>query len=708
MESLVLSKLKSLGQEKAKYKNRLKSLNPNFEFSNIDDHLKILFSHEKFGKNEKINIRNKENGIELISSLNNDEFQYLYMSNMDEIKLINDFFSKKSTRRINLTLSGFCDKTIDIEFYIIFIMGNGERTNIKVIPGKNSMFTVPNMENVDAIKVAIRVKGNGYSYLHNPFLYSQEVKSSSNNRPSKNKAPKKIKEMKVIFIGDEFTTRSFDPECNLIKVTPENWEEELSLLEPDLFFCESAWLGNNGAWQNKVGTGGPRDNSTLLNLVEWCKENDIPTAFWNKEDPFHYNAFVETAKHFDFVFTTDSNSVAKYTADGCKNVYSFPFAAQPEYHNPIEKYKRINNVVFAGAYYGDKFPERKQVMDNMIEISGKYGLEIYDRNFNNPDSPNQFPKDFKNYIVGTLKGDEIEKAYKGYKLSLNVNSIVDSPTMFSRRVFEIIASNTPVVSSESLGIKNLFGDIVIASNNFNELQERIQKYFEDDYYYKTNRLLGLRKVMDEHTYTHRIKMMLEKMDIGFIEEDHCVTVVGIVRSKEDYEELMNQYNRQAWKKKNLLILLDIFDGYLDIFNGNNNKEVKTYLIDYIHNYSSLNDVIDTDYFAVFDKKHYYGDYYLTDMMLSTLYVKDAIIVKGEGEEYTFAMSGHICKSLIRKKSTGLLNPTELIKIIENKELNELNDWFKFGARFFNIDGFNFISNYKGKKNIKKKINQLTI
>ncbi|MDQ6600385.1 CgeB family protein [Bacillus salipaludis] len=708
MESLLLNKLKSLGQEKAKYKKRLKYLNPNFEFSNIDDFYNITLSKEKFGVNQKITLKNKDNGIELYSSLHANEHQYLYLSDVNEIKAIKDFFDKKSGQRINLTLSGFCDNSIDIEFYFIFILSSGERVNIKVNPGKNKTFNVPEKEKVQSIKIAIRVKGNGFTYLHNPFLYSQDLNGLQQKRSIKNKAPKKIKEMNVIFIGDEFTTRSFEPEFNLIKVTPQNWEVELSTVEPDLFLCESAWLGNNGAWQNKVGTGGPRDNSILLNLVSWCKENGIPTAFWNKEDPFHYNAFIETAKHFDYVFTTDSNSVEKYTADGCQDVYCFPFAAQPKYHNPIEKYQRINNVVFAGAYYGDKFPERKQVMDNMIEISGKYGLEIYDRNYNNPESPNQFPESFKNYIVGTLKGDEIEKAYKGYKLSLNVNSIVDSPTMFSRRVFEIIASNTPVVSSESLGIKNLFGDIIIASNNFNELQDRIKKYFEDDHYYKTNRLLGLRKVLAEHTYTNRIKMMLDKMGIEFIEEDHSVTVVGVVRSKDDYEELMKQYQRQEWKKKKLLILLDIFDGYLEIFNANNNKEVKSYLIDYIHNYSSLSDIIDTDYFAVFDKKHFYGDFYLTDMMLATLYVSDSIIVKGSGEEYTFTVNGHISKSLIRKKSTGILKPSELLNIIENKDLNVLDDWFKFGVRFFNIDEFNFVNNYKGKKNSIKKIKQLTV
>ena len=37
-------------------------------------------------------------------------------------------------------------------------------------------------------------------------------------------------------------------------------------------------------------------------------------------------------------------------------------------------------------------------------------------------------------------------AYREYKVFLNVNSVVGSPTMCARRIFEITASGTPVVS----------------------------------------------------------------------------------------------------------------------------------------------------------------------------------------------------------------------------------------------------------------------
>lgn len=705
METFISNRLKSLGSTKAYYKERLKSINPNQDSAIVDNLLNININSKTFGKHKKILINDQPNGIELNSSLSNNEHQYLYITEVSEIESIFKFLKDHENFPFSFTVNGFHEKTLEIEIFLVLIKQNDERTNVKVKLGSQVIFTLNKHDNIKTIKVAIRVKGYGFAYLHNPHLYSKYLDQVRNYSKNINQL-KKIKEMNVIFIGDEFTTRSFEPEFNLIKVTPDNWEAEVIQFQPDFFFCESAWLGNNGAWKNKVGTGGPRDNTILLNLISWCKTNDIPTVFWNKEDPFHFNAFIETAKHFDHIFTTDSNSIEKYKSIGCSSVFSFPFAAQPKYHNPIEKFERIDKVVFAGAYYGEKFPERKQVMDNMINISGKYGIDIYDRNYNNPESPNQFPDEFKEFIKGTLKGDEIEKAYKGYKLSLNVNSIVDSPTMFARRVFELLASNTPVISSKSQGINVMFGELVIASNNINDLQTRINNYFNDNNYYLTNRLQSLRKVLSEHTYTNRIKMMLEKIGIDFVDVKNEVTVVGIVKSKDDYNMLLDQYNRQRWSNKKLIILLDLFDGYLDVFNENNNNEIKTYLIDYLHHYNSLNDIIKTDYFAVFNNVNYYGDYYLTDMMLATLYVQSAMIVKNIGEEYTFVNSGIISEALLKKDLLSSIKPLRLLEKIEKNM--SLSNWFRFGIQFFNIDNFNIIPNVKNVKNLQESIERTSV
>ncbi|PGZ95346.1 hypothetical protein COE51_20580 [Bacillus pseudomycoides] len=704
MEKLLLERLKDISKEKNYCKQRLKFLhNDDQALDSVIETHQLNLTGKSFKRDSQMQIHDQECGISIDCSLPLDKHKYIYYEdNVGNSNLFKYFYTNQD-KQVELLCRGVVSGQCGVEVHVIFLKQDGTKIeHAKVNIGKNTYFTVPKLASTNRVEVAIRLRRPGKVYLHNLLFVARE-KERKNYLLQRKKDVKKIKDLNVIFIADEFTTRSFEPEFNLIKITSNNWENELFDANPDLFFCESAWLGNNGSWENKVGTGGPRDNRILLQVLEWCKERGIPSVFWNKEDPFHFNAFINTAKHFDFVFTTDSNSVEKYKSAGCKDAFAFPFAAQPKYHNPIESFERKEKVVFAGAYYGDKFLERKRVMDNMINISGQYGLDIYDRNYENPASPNQFPEEFKKYIVGTLKGDEIDIAYKGYKVSLNVNSIVDSPTMFSRRVFELLASNTPVVSSESLGIKNLLGDLVVNSSDYEGLKKGTQLLFEDAQFYKEIRLKGLREVLSNHTYENRVVDMLNCIGFKYQNTVRTVTVIGVVKNQHDYQKLIEQFNRQAFENKKLIILLDIFEGYLDIFNNNNNEFIQTYLIDYIHHYKSINDIIDTEYYAPFNLDHYYGEHYLTDMMLATMYTEKTIIVKNQGEEYTYVTGGVIDQSLMHKEASKLTRPLEFIDSLEVQSNKLMEHVFKYGTRFFNIDNFNLIPNYQQKKNTQQLI-----
>ena len=47
-------------------------------------------------------------------------------------------------------------------------------------------------------------------------------------------------------------------------------------------------------------------------MLNYCRSRGIPTVFWNKEDPPHFDDFIGAAKEFDFVFTTDADCVPMY------------------------------------------------------------------------------------------------------------------------------------------------------------------------------------------------------------------------------------------------------------------------------------------------------------------------------------------------------------------------------------------------------------
>src|SRR5699024_11804523 len=65
----------------------------------------------------------------------------------------------------------------------------------------------------------------------------------------------------------------------------------------DLFiFIESSWHGNESEWTKKIAYVTEEKHSYIKNLISYAKSLDIPVVFWNKEDPVHYDHFIETAK----------------------------------------------------------------------------------------------------------------------------------------------------------------------------------------------------------------------------------------------------------------------------------------------------------------------------------------------------------------------------------------------------------------------------
>jgi len=257
--------------------------------------------------------------------------------------------------------------------------------------------------------------------------------------------------LNIACIMDEFTFGSFQPEAVLHQLTPSNWKGELEASNPDLLFIESAWRGKDELWGSKVG----HTSAELQGIVAWCRAKNVPTVFWCKEDPIHFETFLNTAKLVDHVFTTDIDCIHRYKAAlGHDRVYLLPFACQPAANNPIETYQRKDAFCFAGAYYV-RYPERtRDLGDFVMELPTFRPLEIYDRNYGKNDPNYQFPEEYQQYIVGTLPFDQIDKAYKGYRYAINLNSIKQSQSMFARRVFELLASNTITISNFSRGIRH--------------------------------------------------------------------------------------------------------------------------------------------------------------------------------------------------------------------------------------------------------------
>ncbi|NBB06936.1 glycosyltransferase family protein [Pseudomonas monteilii] len=434
-------------------------------------------------------------------------------------------------------------------------------------------------------------------------------------------ADQPVSRLKVACVMDEFTFGSYRYECDLMQLTPASWKAELEGFRPELLFIESAWRGKDELWGSKVG----HNSQELQDILNWCRQNKVPTVFWNKEDPVHFETFLTTAKQFDHVFTTDIDCIHRYKgALGHDRVYLLPFACQPALHNPIELYERKDAFCFAGAYYA-RYPERTRDLGNFVcELPKFRPLEIFDRNFGKNDANYQFPEEYQPYIVGTLPFEKIDTAYKGYRYAINLNSIKQSQSMFARRVFELLGCNTITVSNFSRGVRLLFGDLVVTTDNGEEMLRRLQLLAEDPLNSDKLKLAALRKVMQEHTYTQRLEYVLSKVT-GTVKAQRLpeIVVVGEAQDRQQFDMLRAHLNRQTYSQVRMVIITDAYQSSI-VSDDPRILVLKPAQL----KKTSLGELVgNTPWVAGFVPGDYYGPNYLLDLALATRYSQAQVIGK---------------------------------------------------------------------------------
>lgn len=515
--------------------------------------------------------------------------------------------------------------------------------------------------------------------------------------------------LKVACVMDEFTFGSYRYECDLMQLTPDNWKAELEGFRPELLFIESAWRGKDELWGSKVG----HNSQELQDILNWCRQNKVPTVFWNKEDPVHFETFLTTAKQFDHVFTTDIDCIHRYKgALGHDRVYLLPFACQPALHNPIELYERKDAFCFAGAYYA-RYPERTRDLGNFAcELPKFRPLEIFDRNFGKNDANYQFPEEYQPYIVGTLPFEKIDTAYKGYRYAINLNSIKQSQSMFARRVFELLGCNTITVSNFSRGVRLLFGDLVVTTDNGEEMLRRLQLLAEDPLNSDKLKLAALRKVMQEHTYTQRLEYVLSKVT-GILKTQRLpeIVVVCEAQDRQQFDMLRAHLNRQTYSQVRMVIITDAYQSSI-VSDDPRILVLKPAQL----KKSNLGELVgNTPWVAAFVPGDYYGPNYLLDLALATRYSQAKVV--GKASHFTCdGQNAELQSNELAYRPTQSLSARRSLIATEIVAAQPLRNWLKnlpslqyTHEQGLAVDPFNYCENGAAQsETISSKVNDLEL
>jgi SAM-dependent methyltransferase/spore maturation protein CgeB len=465
-----------------------------------------------------------------------------------------------------------------------------------------------------------------------PVTHDQHRKDLSITGWKQDQLPEAIPVMSVL---DEFSRSCFAPQASLIEPRPDNWEGLLETSKPRFLLVESSWKGNYGSWQYRVANYANPPGNELAEMVDGFRARNIPTVFWNKEDPVHFTNFIDSASRFDVVLTTAAEAVPLYEERTSARVGVLQFAAEESLHNPIDSARRNDKVCFAGSFYANRFHERREDQLMLLDAASSFDFDIFDRN-HQPSAATRsdfaFPERFDRFVRGSLPYKAIGRAYRDYRVFLNVNSVIDSPTMFSRRVFELLACGTPVVSTWSLGTETTFGnDLVWHVRNREEAEEAIRILMTDDREWRRRSLAGIRAVLSAHTYLHRFRHIcqmlgIEKQGASPFEE---VLVAAEVATTAEAVAVLDSFNRQAMAPSTRKRLLLVASPRIEIPHADAPVEVVS------ASDVNLSDVIartplnQQNMFAVMSPSAVYGRHYLQDLLHAARYSGAAVVGKAK-------------------------------------------------------------------------------
>ncbi|MDA2312723.1 glycosyltransferase [Bacillus cereus group sp. MYBK35-2] len=525
------------------------------------------------------------------------------------------------------------------------------------------------------------------------------------------------KDIKIAVILDEFSYECFKYEANLLPITQENWKEVIEKENPSMLLVESAWAGNNGAWNYKVANLHKNNKHVQLKeLVDFCKEKEIPTVFWDKEGKDNFEIFKEAGSYFEYIFVTDEHNIENFKeASGHNCVFPLSFAAQPRIHNPINKNRgKLGTVAFSGSWYGNKHPDRIKDVENIVAPAIDFGLDIYDRFYGmelKTATDRTWPELYQGSIIGNLSYDHMVEAYKNYDVFLNVNSIQNSKYMFSRRVYEVLASKTMVISGDSIGVREQLGDFLYISNSPNTTQSILKMLLQNPLKLEREAKLAQRFIMEQHTYRHRLEELFDIVGVKYQKAaEKLVSVVAITNRPQFMNNLYESLANQTYKNTEKIIILN--NDSMNIKQWEKRFEkLKNTRIFKVDEKSSLGACLNFavgkatgEIIAKMDDDDYYAPNYLKDMVMSFEYTDASIVGKstylvhfeennalikrkiGAGEErYSNFVAGAtlVFKKEVFKKLNGFddRNTGEDTKFIEKA--------LKNGYKIYSNDSYNF-------------------
>jgi spore maturation protein CgeB len=240
-------------------------------------------------------------------------------------------------------------------------------------------------------------------------------------------------------------------------------------------------------------------------------DGDVPMSlpeFGGMDTGFNYYHGADPSE-YDLVLSNSEGGIPRLLELGARRAEPLFWAADPELFAPLPVEKE-HDVFFYG--YGDKFRR-----EWMRELVGEPSRRLGDVDFV------LGGRDFRGdvgsaRIVGDVPFNVFPRAISASRINLNITRGAHAtvPASSTCRPFELAACGAAIVSNPNEGIERWFepGRELLVANDADEATAAYRELLADPAQAEELGRRARERVLDEHTYAHRARRLLELLGLG--------------------------------------------------------------------------------------------------------------------------------------------------------------------------------------------------
>ncbi len=320
-------------------------------------------------------------------------------------------------------------------------------------------------------------------------------------------------------------------------------------------------------------------------------------------------------------------------------------------------------------------------------------------------------------------------AYRAYRVFLNVNSIPTSESMCGRRVFEIEACGTPVVSAPTPAISNAFPDDTVSqAGNEVEAYNWTRSLLRSQELRDRLAHLSQRQIWRSHTYTARVNQVLS--DVGLTDALVTPPSVSAMISTNRPHQLEHVLEQMSSQKD---VNLELLVGCHGFVLNQTEKNAFERMFGEIHwmeidadvplgdCYNLLAGKAKGEVVAKIDDDDYYGEYYLSEQLAAMDYADADVVGKAAHYMYLESQDATVLRfpetehkyrpfvsgpTIVAKRQVVLENPFP--PVLRGEDTGFLKKVSESGGRIFSTSRFGFMQVRKADSTHTWDIDDLSI